>query len=634
MSIFDQLKKIFSSDVVVHSVGNRKYRIFDVNRIQQAGKLKTNALFDRFEKIYTTTGAGIYNMTNIYNYQTLKVQLYTDYEAMDTDPIISTALNIICDECTVRNQNGYMLNISTDDDNLKETLENLFYDILNIDFNLWGWIRNMLKYGDYYLKLEIAEDLGIYNVVPFSAYSIIREEGVDPNNPSYVRFKYDPTSVAGINSGYAYTRGLNVGAREIYFENYEMIHFRLLGDAAFLPYGKSFLENARKIFKQLVLMEDAMLVHRIVRAPEKRVFYYQVGSTAPHEAEAILQKNANRVKRTPYIDENTGEYNLKFNLMNMMEDFWIAVRDKNDATRVENLAGIKYDGIDDVNYLLNKLFSALIVPKSFLGYEKDVEGKAILATEGLRFAGTIDRIQRTIIGELYKMALIHLKVRGFDDSAMANFTLNLNSPSVIYDKERMDLLQTKVNLADSILSKDIFPSDWIYKNIFYLSEDEFEEMREKIIEDKKREFRIKQITTEGNDPNETNQVFGTPHQLASIYGTGTTFANSLKELVEKSQRDKKSVGRPESRNWKDKQENPLGKDRFGEKEAKDMTVDMMNNYAIESNMRESVNYEDTKRGYYLKKNKGLLDFMDNSLKFSIKKNNKNENDLLSERSIL
>ena len=194
----------------------------------------------------------------------------------------------------------------------------------------------------------------------------------------------------------------------IIFDNYEMAHFRLLTDMNFVPYGRSYIEPARKLFKQYTLMEDAMLIHRIVRAPEKRIFYMNVGSIPPNEVDAFMEKTLSKLKRTPFVDERTGEYNLKYNMQNILEDFYIPIRGNDQATKIENLNGLQWNGIEDVEYLRNKLFAALKVPKAFMGYDENTDGKATLAAQDIRFARTIERIQRIVVSELYKIALVHL----------------------------------------------------------------------------------------------------------------------------------------------------------------------------------------------------------------------------------
>jgi hypothetical protein len=373
----------------------------------------------------------------------------------------------------------------------------------------------MAKYGDFYLKLEIAEDYGVYNVIPFSAYNIIREEGYNPQNPQEVRFKYDPNATLASSTGYSSQQNKDTG---IWFDNYEMAHFRLTGDVNYLPYGRSYLEPARKLFKQYVLIEDAMLIHRIVRAPERRIFYVNVGAIPPGEVDNYMQKMIQKMKKTPLIDPNTGNYNLKYNQQNLLEDFFIPVRGNDTSTKIDTAKGLDYNGIEDVAYFREKLFAALKIPKAFMGYEKDLTGKATLAAEDIRFARTIERLQRIIISELTKIALVHLYAHGYTNESAANFSLSLTNPSIIYDQERIALFKEKIDLAKQAMEGSLLPRDFIYDKIFHFSEDQYAELEDMIIEDKKREFRYAQIQEEGNDPAESGQAYGTPHQIASLYG--------------------------------------------------------------------------------------------------------------------
>ena len=295
-SLFGRLRRLFSNDVVVRNIGGDQLKIADTNQIQTTGRYQTNSLIDRFSRLY------IYNNKNIFNpnlnYQTLRIQLYSDYEAMDTDPIIASALDILADESTLKNDKNEILSIKSSDENIQRVLYNLFYDVLNIEFNLWSWTRNMCKYGDFFLKLEIAEKFGVYNVLPYTVYHMMREEGLDPENPSKVEFVLDPEGIASSqNPNYLPKR--DGKQRTVRFDNYEIAHFRLISDTNYLPYGRSYLEPARKIFKQVTLMEDAMLIHRIMRAPEKRMFYINVGAIPPNEVEQFMQKTINQMKKTP-----------------------------------------------------------------------------------------------------------------------------------------------------------------------------------------------------------------------------------------------------------------------------------------------------------------------------------------------
>ena len=570
-SVFTRLKRLFSTDVLIRNVGGNKLKVLDFSNYQQTGQIETNSMVDRYNRLYTTNQMPVYNPA--LNYQTLRTQLYSDYEAMDTDAIIASALDILADESTLKNAMGEVIQIKSSDENLQKILYNLFYDVLNIEFNLWMWIRQMCKYGDFFLKLDIAENFGVYNVIPYTAYNIVREEKISESNNHQVevKFKFDPDGLSGGGEYGGYFGGLqssgkSTNSRNIYFDNYEIAHFRLLSDVNYLPYGRSYIEPARKLFKQYILMEDAMLVHRIVRAPEKRIFYINVGAIPPAEIENFMQKTISKMKRTPYVDQQTGDYNLKYNMQNLLEDFYIPIRGNDASTKIETTPGLQYDGITDVEYLRDKLFAALKIPKAFLGYDENTDGKATLAAEDIRFARTIERIQRIILSELYKIAVIHLYTQGYDGDDLVNFELNLTTPSIIYDQERVALMKEKMDLASQMIETRLFPTDFIYDHIFHFSEDEYTEFRDLVREDAKRAFRNTQIEAEGNDPVETGQSYGTPHDLASLYGKGRYYDEP--DNVPAGYNEKE-LGRPEEKVSNiNTQDGNFGKDRLGVKRMK------------------------------------------------------------------
>jgi intein/homing endonuclease len=933
-NIFGKLSRLFSTDVIIKNVGGKQLKVIDFNRFQQLGNVKTNSLIDRYTRMYRFQAGAAFNSAQ--NYETMRIQLYNDYEAMDTEAIIASTLDILADECTLKNEQGEVLQIRSADENIQRILYNLFYDVLNIEFNLWMWIRSMCKYGDFYLHLEIAEKFGIYNVTPMSAYDIIRQEGQDkddPTNISKVTFKIDPTSIAG--GGYSSNRSRDI------LQNYEVTHFRLLTDANLLPYGRcasygtriytengikeiqdittndkvwtfnilenkyeianvlatcnsgikklfkittihneikitdnhpllvwdfyqnqpnykqvkdisvgdyiasyknidfnlnnpklnkninideskrnqflidktsletfpeyvtselarfwgfmlgdgwtnktcntvgfargingdrnkyyenlllkfsgktklnkiysktskvkksgvsvsstifyqlmklngyigksyskrlpqwiyecneetqlslvkglidadgyiftdkwgvnsynltlnnyellkdlkilldrlkiktgkirsrkftgkcnildkeynakqaydftfyldgqrksqykkfdkinsnynielykiqniveelpdetydicvsknsnfiadgliihnSYIEPARKTFKQYVLIKDAMLLHRITRAPDKRVHYINVGSIPPNEVDAYMQKLMNKMKKTPFIDSNTGEYNLRYNVQNMMEDIYVPVRGNDQSTKIETLPGLQYNAIEDVQYLRDEMLSALKVPKAYFGFDANLQGKATLSAEDMRFARTIERIQKIVLSELYQMALTHLFIQGYDGDSLTNFDLSLTNPSIVYEQEKVALYKEKMGLAQDMLDSKIFPSDYIYDNIFKLSDDNIEEYRDLVIEDQKRNFRLSQIENEGNDPAQSGKSYGTPHDLATLYGSGRMGQGGGE--VPSGYSEKEPVGRPEHKNsLYGTQDSNLGKDPIGKEEA-------------------------------------------------------------------
>jgi len=567
--LFSRLQRLFSTDVIIRNAGGNQIKVIDSNTIQTSGELQTNSLIDRYNRIFSTSPTSLYGSQFNFNYQYLRPQLYSEYDVMDQDAIIASALDIIADECTLKNDMGEVLSIRSSNEDIQKILYNLFYDVLNIEFNLWSWVRQMAKYGDFFLKLEISEKFGVYNVIPYTAYHISREEGFNKNNPSEIRYKYSPDGLVNSNSGMYQVPGASSdNSPGIFFDNYEMAHFRLIGDTNYLPYGRSYIEPGRKLFKQYTLMEDAMLIHRIARAPEKRIFYMNVGSIPPNEIDAFMQKTISNMKRTPYVDQKTGEYNLKYNMQNMMEDFYIPIRGNDQTTKIETTKGLDYDGIQDVEYLRDKLFAALKIPKAFLGYDETTEGKATLAAEDIRFARTIERLQRIVVSELNKIALVHLYAQGYRDEALTNFEISMQTPSIIFEQEKIELMKSKTELATSLLENNLLPTDWIYDNIYHLSEDQYDEYRDLIREDSKRKFRNAQIEAEGNDPVETGKSYGTPHDLASLYGKGRMYSDPGN--VPDGYDTDSDLGRPkDSISNHGKQDSNFGKDPLGTKRMKD-----------------------------------------------------------------
>jgi hypothetical protein len=529
-SFFGRLKKLFSAQAIVTVDKDGKRKVVDTDERQ----MNTNFvnLRDRYTKLqrsYYETQQGAQSMA----YHQVRRELFRDYDAMDNDPIISSALDIYADESTTKNEYGDTLTIKSTNENVSALLHNLFYDIINVEFNLWPWVRNLVKYGDFFLALEIAEGKGIVNVIPYSVYNTERLEGTDPMNQNYVKFKVELD---------------RFGKKE--YENYEMAHFRLLSDTNFLPYGKAMVEGGRRVWKQLTLMEDAMLIHRIMRAPEKRVFKIDIGNINPQEVDNYMQKIINKMKKTPFVDKNSGDYNLKYNIQNLTEDFFLPVRGGDSGTSIENLAGLDYAAVEDIDYLKAKLFAALKVPKSFLGYEEDVNGKATLAAQDVRFARTIERIQRTIVSELYKIAIVHLAAHGIDDSEMTNFQLTLTNASTIYEQEKVNLWSEKVRLASDLKNLNMLSTDWAYHNVFGMSEDEMSTERAKMVLDLKDRFRYTSIEQQGQDP------ANPPKQT------------NVEEEIQKMKQEinDNEGGRPREGNTYGKDKHPLGRDPLGNKE--------------------------------------------------------------------
>jgi hypothetical protein len=505
-SLFGRLKKLFSTQVVVRRVGKDKLKVVDSSRLQSDGNRRGSSYYDRYGRLHGSNSRKNWQTYNErFNYHSNKLELYTDYEAMDKDSIISSILDIYSDEATLKNDMGDVLRINSADTKIKKTLHNLFYDVLNIEFNLWSWVRGMNKYGDYYLYLDIDDELGIVNAQPLSCYETRREEGYDLDNPYSVRFEIEEQN----------TNAISQRNNTKFLESFQVAHFRLLTDTNFLPYGRSLLEGARKTWKQLILMEDAMMIHRIMRAPEKRIFKIDIGNIPPAEVDSYMASIIDQMKKVPYVDEQTGEYNLKFNMQNMLEDYYLPVRGGQSGTEIDSLSGMEFGGIDDIEYLKNRMMAALKVPKAFIGYEEGIDGKATLAQQDIRFARSVERIQKIVLSELTKIAIVHLYSQGYEDSELVNFELELTTPSIVYEQEKANLWSEKATLVRDLKDLKMISQEWMYKNIFNMSDDEWKAEQLKVINDLKLGFRQEQISSEGNDPVKTGESFGTPHDLAT-----------------------------------------------------------------------------------------------------------------------
>jgi hypothetical protein len=509
--VFKRLGNLFQSNIIIRKTPTGRLRVKNLDMTQTA--LSSNFI-DRYQRLmgssHMSTYAAKQNAKNAYDIA--RKELFRDYELMDTDPIISSALDVYSDESTVDNVEGAIIKIKTDNPKVQTILENLFTSILNIEFNLWSWIRNLTKYGDFFLKLEILDKYGVVNIKPLSVYEVIRLEDHDPGDPKLVQFEVEDSS--------------QINTQPELLENYEVAHFRLMSDANFLPYGKSTLEGARKVWKQLTLMEDAMLIHRIMRAPEKRVFKLDIGNIPPNEVENFMQQIINKMKKIPVIDQSTGEYNLRYNIESVTEDYFLPVRGGDSGTSIEALQGLENAGaIDDIEYLRNKMMAALKIPKAFLGYEEGVGSKATLAAEDVRFSRTIERLQKIICAELEKIAIIHLYTQGFEDAELINFELELTNPSMIHEQEKLELLTQQIEVAQSIMENKLFSREWIYDNIFELNESDKKEVFKEIIEDLKQQFRFEQIAMEGNDPAVTGEKDNSSAEAGgssdSMFGEGS-----------------------------------------------------------------------------------------------------------------
>ncbi len=570
-SFFGRLNKLFSTSVIVRKQGDR-LKVIDYDETQA---IATN-LRDRYMRLHSSAMNNTYE--NYLAYQQIRQELFRDYDAMDADPIIGAALDIYAEESTSKNEYGRVLEVRTNNEQIKSILENLFYDIINVEFNLFPWVRSLVKYGDHFLHIEIAEELGVVGIQPLSVYEITRVEGYDPNNWQSVKFVHTPLA----------TKSLYVAGQKTEYENYEIAHFRMLTDTNFLPYGKSMLESARRLWKQITLMEDAMIIHRISRAPQKRIYKIDVGNIPTNEIDNYIQRIINKSKKAPIINADTGEYNLKYNIQNLMEDFYLPVRGSDSGTEISNLDGLEYAPIEDINYLKDKMFAALKIPKQHLGFLEDGNSKATLAAMDMRFAKTIERVQRIVTSELEKIAIIHLYSQGIEDEQLADFELSLTIPYTIYEQSKIELWSSKVDLARTMGDLKLISKDWVYKNIFNFSDDDVSEMKEGLIKDAKNLFTLNNLETTGKPEGQQEQggMLGAQPEMdgeeqpeeqpEDEFPTGEPLdvektIQDLKSKLGQNPNEAKAAGRPRDVNRMGKDDHIYGRDALGDKELKKLS---------------------------------------------------------------
>lgn len=444
--LYKALTRLFSGPIVNYRHEQaRKYRRKELDKFNWTSASGKEFKKADYEKNYSFYGDFMLNQN--------RNDRYIDFDQMEYMPELNSALDIYADEMTTSTDIRKMLTINCSNQEIKTALQILFYDVLNVDLNLYGWARTLCKYGDFFLYLDVDEKLGIQNVVAMPLSEIERLEGQDENNPNYLQFQW--------NSG-----GLT-------FEDWQIAHFRILGNNKYNPYGTSVLEGSRRIWRQLTLVEDAMMSYRIVRAPERRVFYVDVGAVAPQDVSTYMQEVMTTLKRNQIIDADSGRADLRYNPMSVEEDYYIPVRGSQQGTKIETLAGGQFTSqIEDVKYLREKLFSAIKIPQAYLVAGENAEDRTSLSQKDIRFARTIQRLQKALISELTKIGMVHLYTLGFRKSDLTGFNLKLNNPSRIAELQDLETMKTQFEVASSA-TEGFFSKRYIAEHIFNISQEEF-----------------------------------------------------------------------------------------------------------------------------------------------------------------
>ena len=453
---FDILKKILKG-------GSASYKV----PTERPGIRAQKQAFDTFQR----ASSALYQQSLVGGVE--RLERVKDYEEMDHYPEITRALDIYADDSMTYAEDGKILQIVSDDDKIIHELEELLYQRLDLDFHLWTWIRNMCKYGDMFNLLDIVDKEGVLGAIAMPVGEIEREEGYN-NDPNSLRFKWT-------------AQGNTV------FENYQVSHLRILGDDRFLPYGRSVLDSSRKVWKQLLMAEDAMLIYRISRAPERRVFYVDVGNIPPRDVDSYMQNARDKLKRIAVTQESNGNLDMRYNPESILEDFFIPVRGDR-GSRIETLPGGENAAvIEDIEYLQHKLFISLGVPKSYLTAEEDLSGKSTLAQEDIKFARTIQRIQKIVVSELAKISLVHLYLRGYDESSIYNFDLRLTNPSTVTEMMHLELMGNRFSTANDMADSPLLSLDYIQREVLKLSASEIVDINLQIEKEAQNAHIIEQL---------------------------------------------------------------------------------------------------------------------------------------------
>lgn len=425
--------------------------------------------------------------------ETLRHSRYVMYDRMDTD-LIGSALDVYANEATQKNQEGFVVGVFSNSKYIQDELRSMLEDTGINNYRSWSVIRNMCKYGDHFISLKLDSVRGITGIKDLNPISVYRLEEHDGELLGYVQ-DLDVLKSAVQNASITsatmnpyinlntlslpYLTGDNVHREDedslVTFLKYELVHFRLRGKGSFLPYGASVLESSVDVWKKLDLLFDSLIIYRLNRAPTRLVFYVDVGNNQGADAEHIVKRQINALTKKEYFGP-TGKLNERYQLLDMNANLFIPMQ-KSSASKVEQLAGVTDIGsIEDVSFLNNRLFSALKIPKSFLGYEGDVSSKGMLSQQNVTFSKAIQNIQEDFLESIKDMCLIHLAIRGISDlKQLKSFDLVMTRPSYVEEKARIEVDSTLLQLASSYQQFGVNRA-WIAKNVLRRTDSEIKEM--------------------------------------------------------------------------------------------------------------------------------------------------------------
>lgn len=465
-SFFQRVTRLFRSGPAIR----RKIKGHDPNNYYDQGVMRANHGYYTSGHTGYKRGGSPFSVMGEYGILD-RLSKYSEFAEMEYTPEISTALDLYADETCSSDETGRRFHIYSENPKIQKALEELFYEVYNINFEARRDIRNLVKNGDFFRYVEVQPKIGVVLTEPVPVNEVSREEGFDPQDPTAVRFRLE-----------------TYGGK--YLENWQILHFRILSNDAYLPYGTSFLENVRRSWRQLTMIEDAMLVYRMVRSPERRVFYIDISGIKPEDVGNYMEAVKATIRTNTVTNRTQGLTDLRYNPMSVDDDYFLPTR-PNSGTKIESLAGGQHvSATEDVEYIRGKVIAGLKVPKAYLGFDEALGSKATLAQEDIRFSKTIQALQEIYIAELNKLAILHLFAIGFQGEDLIDFELKLSNPSSVALQQKLAVISSRIDIAAKAwdLGKEtgMVSIPWIQRNILELRGEELNQMFEEAIEDQKR----------------------------------------------------------------------------------------------------------------------------------------------------
>ena len=402
---------------------------------------------------------------------------YLRFEEMDNYPEIGVAFDIYADDSTQKNLKNERWTVQSENQVVVDEINTLFKHI-QLDRIYWDIVRNTVKYGDCFIEtiLDVNNpDKGLQRLKVLNPNFIIRVE----NEYGYLTDFLQEIPDKDDWSAYGSAADMMVGTKFITLDRNQIVHFRLrTADPGYYPYGRSIAALCIRIFRSLKLMEDAMLIYRLARAPERRIFYIDVANMPATKAEMFMEKVKEKFKKEKYYNSNDNTIDSRYNPLSADEDFFVPTRG-NQGTKIDTLPGAQNLGeVEDVRYFRDKLLAALKVPKDYIvEKDKSPERKANLSQLDSKFARVITRVQQQVEIGLEQIAKRHLALVGYPAKLVKGVKILLPDPSDTFTKRKMEIDEQKARVVQAVVGLGIFPKSTIYKEFYDMTDEEIEHLQ-------------------------------------------------------------------------------------------------------------------------------------------------------------